>query len=165
MHRTPHFCALLSFPVHLFHRLPTDPFSIISGVAGIATAGSALASTLFDIISSIRDAPREMIEIARGIRELSTILRELRGIFKQGGRLFKDRLFQAILSATHRIEGVHDKISDLYDNKGGNMARVRWAFRKSKATKLLARIESHKSTVQLIVTTMLLAVEERKYHA
>lgn len=40
-----------------------------------------------------------------------------------------------------------------------------WAFRKSKATKLLAKIESHKSTVQLIATTMLLAVEERKYHA
>lgn len=142
-----------------------DPFSIISGVAGIATAGSALASTLFDIISSIRDAPREMIDIARGIRELSTILRELRGIFKQGRRLFKDRLFKAIRSATHRIEDVHDEIDDLLDHDGGNMARVLWAFRKSKATKLLAKIESHKSTVQLIATTMLLAVEERKYHA
>lgn len=142
-----------------------DPFSIISGVAGITTAGSALASTLFDIISSIRDAPREMIDIARGIRELSTILRELRGILKQGRRLFKDRLFKAIRSATHRIADVHDEIDDLLDHDGGNMARVLWAFRKSKATKLLAKIESHKSTVQLIATTMLLAVEERKYHA
>lgn len=142
-----------------------DPFSIISGVAGIAIAGSALASTLFDIISSIRDAPREMIDIARGIRGFSTILRELRGILKQGRRLFKDRLFKAIRSATHRIEDVHDEIDDLLDHDGGNMARVLWAFRKSKATKLLTKIDSHKSTVQLIATTMLLAVEERKYHA
>ncbi|KAK1834935.1 hypothetical protein QBC39DRAFT_182227 [Podospora conica] len=142
-----------------------DPFTIISGVAGIATASSALASTLFDIISTIRDAPREMTDIARGIRELSAILRELRSVFKKGRRLFKVRLFKSIGSVTRQIERVHEEIKDLLKHNGRTMARVQWAFRKSKATRLLAKIESHKVTVGLIATTMLLAVKERRSHS
>ena len=42
-----------------------DPLSIISGIVGITTAGATLASVLYDIIHNIRDAPREMVDIAR----------------------------------------------------------------------------------------------------
>lgn len=140
-----------------------DPLSIISGVTGVATACSALASTLYDFICTIRGAPQEMIDIARGIRELSVVLRELRGILKQGRHIFKNRLYMAITSSTERIADIHDKINGLLDPDGGGLARIMWAFRKSKATKLLASIESHKSTVQLIATLMMLAIEGRKH--
>jgi hypothetical protein len=140
-----------------------DPLSIISGVAGVATAGSALASVLFNIIATIRDAPREMIDIAHSTRELSAVLRELRRVLRRGKGLFKDTLFRAIRSAISRIRGIHEDVYYLLDSSGEGLARVIWAFRKSKATKLLAQIESHKSTVHLMATTMLLAIEERKY--
>jgi hypothetical protein len=140
-----------------------DPLSVISGVAGVATAGAALSSALFQLIATIRDAPREMIDIAHSIRDLSSVLRELRRILRRGKGLFKDSLFRAVRSATNRIRGIHEDIDELLDPSGGGLARVIWAFRKSKATKLLAQIESHKSTVHLMATTMLLAMEERKY--
>jgi hypothetical protein len=143
--------------------LSMDPFSIISGVAGVATAGAALASALYDLIHNIRDAPREMVDIARGIRELASVLREMRRILKRGRDLFTDRLFKSIRSATHRIKEVHNEVDQLLDHNGGGLARVLWAFRRSKATQLLAKIESHKSTAQLIATMMLLALEERKH--
>ena len=142
-----------------------DPFSIISGVAGVATAGSALASVLYDFIRSIQDAPREMIEIARTVRELSSVLRELRRILIQGRQHFKERLFRAVRSATRRIKEVHEEIGGLLDHNGGGLSRVLWAFRRSKASKLLAKIETHKSAVQLIATTMLLAIEARRQSA
>ncbi|KAJ9138951.1 hypothetical protein NKR23_g8267 [Pleurostoma richardsiae] len=140
-----------------------DPLSIISGVAGVAMAGSTIASVLYDMISNIRDAPSQMIDIARGIRELSSVLKELRGVLKKGRKLFKDRLYRSVRSATRRIEDIHEEIDALLDHHGGGLSRVIWQFRKSKATNLLAKIETHKSTVQLIATTMLLAVMERKH--
>ena len=140
-----------------------DPLSIISGIAGVATAGAALASILYDIIHNIRDAPREMIDIARGVRELSSVLRELRRILKRGTELFKRGLFRSLRSAIHRIKDIHEEIDGLLAATGGRLARIKWVFRKGKATNLLAKIESHKSTVSLFSTTMLLAVEERKH--
>jgi hypothetical protein len=104
-----------------------------------------------------------MIDIARGIRELSFVLKELRGVLKKGRKLFKDRLYRSVRSATRRIEDIHEEIDALLDHHGGGLSRVIWQFRKSKATNLLAKIETHKSTVQLIATTMLLAVMERKH--
>jgi len=138
-----------------------DPLTIISGIAGVATAGSALANALYNIISSIRDAPREMVDVADSIRELSTVLRELRRATNQGKKLFKTRLFKAIHSATRRVREVHEDVLDLLDGGEGGLAKIVWAFRRSKAAKLLTRIEAHKSTVQLMATTMLLSLAAR----
>ena len=140
-----------------------DPLSIISGIAGVATAGSALASVLYNIIHNIRDAPREMVDIARGVRELSSILRELRRILKRGTKLFKKSLFRGIVSVTRRIGDIHKDIDGLISENDGALARLKWVFRKAKATSLLGKIESHKSTVQLLSTIMLLAIQERNH--
>jgi len=142
-----------------------DPLTIISGVAGIATAGSALANALYSVISGIRNAPREMVDIADSIRELSTILRELRHTARRGRRLFSDRLFRELHSAVRRIRQIHDDVFRLLDGGDGGVARVVWAFRKSKATKLLTTIASHKCSAQLIATTMVLALDTRDHAA
>jgi len=104
-----------------------------------------------------------MLGVVRGTRELSAILRELRRVLKKGQHIFRRRLYKSIRSATNRIGDLHSEIHSLLEHDSGKIARVNWAFRKSKATRLLARIESHKSTVQLIATTMLLAIAERKH--
>ncbi|OBT64734.1 hypothetical protein VE03_05858 [Pseudogymnoascus sp. 23342-1-I1] len=116
-----------------------DPLSIISGIAGVATAGSVLSGALFNLISTIHSAPREMTDIARGICDLSLVLH---------------RLLRAIKSAIRRIRHIHRDINGLIagDDGSNSVVRVLWVFRKSKAAALLARIESHKSTVQLMDT-------------
>lgn len=59
-------CQSHFFQTHHFGSNRTmDPLSIISGIVGITTAGATLASVLYDIIHNIRDAPREMVDIAR----------------------------------------------------------------------------------------------------
>lgn len=144
-----------------------DPLSVISGVAGVASTAAALASSLYDLISNIRDAPREMKEVAAGIRELSGVLRELRNILRgdTDEGLFRDGLFQSIHSAMDRIAGFHDEIRELIKSGGGGggVARIQWAFRKSKADKFLAKIDSLKLTVSLMMSTMSLALEQDKH--
>jgi hypothetical protein len=141
-----------------------DPLSIMSGVAGVATAGSMLSGALFNLISTIKGAPREMADIARGICDLTLVLRELRSVLREGKAIYRDRLLRAIQSAVRRIRKIHKDINGLIagDDGPSPVVRILWVFRKSKAVVLLARIESHKSTVQLMVTTMLLAMEHHR---
>ena len=134
----------------------------MGSVAGVATVGVALSSALYDIVAAIRDAPKEMAEIAQGIQELSIVLGELRRVLKKARKLLRDRLLKAVSSAMERIQATHDKVDRVLDVEGG-LARVFWAFRRSKATKLLATIESHKSTVQLMATTITLAIVQREH--
>ena len=138
-----------------------DPLSIMGGVAGVATAGVAISSALYDLIASIRDAPIEMIEIARGVHDLSTVLRELRRVLKKAYKILRDRLLKAVKSVMDRIRDTQDEVDRLLDVEGG-LSRIFWAFRKSRANKLMATIEGHKSTVQLMATTVTLALVQRQ---
>lgn len=139
-----------------------DPLSVISGVAGVASAAAALASSLYSIISDIRDAPREMKDIAAGIRDLSDVLRELRKILRDRTELFRKSLFRSIGSATKRIRDFHDEIYELIKSDAV-VSRILWAFRRSQADKLLAKIDSLKLTVSLMMSTMSLASEQDKH--
>lgn len=58
-----------------------------------------------------------MSDIAAGVRELSSILRELRKILKNGTRMFSSSLFRSIHSATKRIRALHDEIHELVSSR------------------------------------------------
>ncbi|KAF6806252.1 hypothetical protein CSOJ01_08976 [Colletotrichum sojae] len=134
-----------------------DPLSLIAGIAGISQAGASLSKALYYLVSSTRGAPREVSDIARGIADLSVILRELRRVLRNGGSLFRPRLVRHIHSATRRIDSIHDELGRLID-VGSGVARLKWAFRRSTTTQLLYQIEAHKNAINMILHTMALAV-------
>lgn len=135
-----------------------DPLSLIASIAGISQAGASLSKLIYELISSTRGAPREISEIARGIADLSVILRELRRVLRDGGSLFRPKLVRHIRSATKRIGAIHDEVGQLID-VGPGVARLKWAFRRSAATQLLYQIEAHKNAINMILHTMTLAVQ------
>lgn len=136
-----------------------DPLSVISGVAGVASAAAALASSLHEIIANVRGAPREMAEIADGTRELSGVLRQMRIVLRAGRekKLFRSELYRSIRSATRRIESYHEDVYELIKSDRG-LGRIMWAFRKARAEGLLAKVDSLKLTVSLMMNTASLAL-------
>lgn len=55
-----------------------------------------------------------------------------------------------------RIGRIHEEIEELLELES-DFSRLKWAFRRSKATQMLYLIESHKTGVHLILQTMILA--------
>lgn len=138
-----------------------DPFSIISGVAGISQAGASLSKLIYDIISGARNAPREAFDIARGVSDLSIILSELRRILKDGKDIYSRKLLRRVSSAMKRISRLHGLISAMLDVSNA-AARLMWTFRRSKATSILYQIESHKTGINMILHIMVLAVQSKQ---
>ncbi|KAJ3530579.1 hypothetical protein NM208_g9264 [Fusarium decemcellulare] len=138
-----------------------DPLSIIASIAGIATAGTELSKAIYKFISSTRGASKEMGEIARSINDLSIILKELRQVLKNGAELCSRRLLRRIKSAMKRISRIHDDIRQLI-NGMQTFATLKWSLKRSEVQQKLARIESHKTGIQLMLHILLIAITTRK---
>ncbi|WAO95562.1 Helo-like-N domain-containing protein [Fusarium falciforme] len=139
-----------------------DPLSIIAGVAGIATAGVSLVEVLFDTIDSYQNAPKDIVSIARGVQDLSIILDQLKQVLIDGRNMHTRWLLKSVASAIRQIEYVHAEVWELIPRSGSGFERVKWTFRKGKIRDLLNKIETQKSTVQLVCTTLLLAIQQKK---
>ncbi|KAI1180476.1 hypothetical protein F4777DRAFT_530532 [Nemania sp. FL0916] len=135
-----------------------DPLSIIASIAGVSTAGVSLSRAIYNAISTMRNAPRELCNIARGLSDLSTVLRELRKVLKEGEHVYRRKLIRRVASATRRVGRVQRDVTELLDDMGG-LAQLKWIFRKSKTMDLLYEIESHKTGINLILQTMILAIQ------
>ncbi|KAJ4171460.1 hypothetical protein NW754_013228 [Fusarium falciforme] len=139
-----------------------DPLSIIAGVAGIATAGVSLVEVLFDTIDSYQNAPKDIVSIARGVQDLSIILDQLKQVLIDGRNMHTRWFLKSVASAIRQIEYVHAEVWELIPRSGSGFERVKWTFRKGKIRDLLNKIETQKSTVQLVCTTLLLAIQQKK---
>ncbi|KAF0329334.1 hypothetical protein GQ607_003283 [Colletotrichum asianum] len=135
-----------------------DPLSVIGSIAGVAQAGASLSKMIYEIISTVRGAPKEIADIARGIADLSVILSELRRVLNDGLQLFRRKLIGRIRSAMRRIDMIHNEIGRLMDINGG-VGRLKWVFRRSMSVQLLHQVEAHKNAINMILHTMTLAVQ------
>ncbi|KAI0108613.1 hypothetical protein GGR51DRAFT_514402 [Nemania sp. FL0031] len=135
-----------------------DPLSIIASITGIATAGISLSRALYDAISTLRNAPKEVSQIARGLYELSSTFRELQRVLKEGQDIYRRKLVRRVASAIKRVSRVQREIQGLLHDSGA-LTTLKWIFRKSKTMELLYTIESHKTGIGVILQTMILAVQ------
>ncbi|KAI0423059.1 hypothetical protein F5X98DRAFT_369074 [Xylaria grammica] len=135
-----------------------DPLSVIASIAGVSTAGIALSRAIYDTIASMRNAPKEICDIAKGLYDLSFILRELRRVLKDGQDIYRRKLIKRVASAIKRVGRVQREIEDLLDITGIG-GTLNWLFRKSKIQGLLYTIESYKTGINMILQTMMLAAQ------
>ena len=140
-----------------------DPLSIVAILAGIfkvVKAGTSLSKDLHHFFASIQNPPREILDIAARISDLSFILGELHDFIEKNKELCKRRLLSIINSTMDRISNIHNDIKGLMDDHTA-LHRLLWVYNKPEVQYKLSVIESHKSGIQLIQNTLLLAALTR----
>jgi hypothetical protein len=138
-----------------------DPLSLISTVAGVATAGVQISMVLFEISNKIAHAPKEVAEIASEIASLSTVLEHFRDILDEGikKKLYRDRVISDTIDLLTRIAEIQSKIQRKTKGSGSWKFRVKWAFFSSaQAETTIAKLSSIKMTLHLMLSTMQLAL-------
>ena len=149
---------------------------IIASVVGIVGAGTKLSIVIFDFAASIGAAGRELQDVATEISGLCSVLKQLQGVLEHAHFRPSER---AIESAQRIIEqclkvftDIDDIIVELKRAKGNDLfpsvdfvSKVKWTFsKKSKVLMLRSTLEACKSTLSVMLITMLLAerVSERR---
>jgi hypothetical protein len=139
-----------------------DPFSLMTSLTAVATAGVQVSRTLYSI-ANVNGGPSEEIQsIGREISAFSGVLRDLHEFLDGTKDLISMR---AILNANHILrdcKNVFAKIQRMLDscnagprtNFGQNL---QWSFRREKVKPMYAKLESFKLTLVILLSTLRLA--------
>ena len=142
---------------------------IVASVIGIVGAGTKLSIVLFDFAASVGAAGRELQGVATEISGLCSVLKQLQTVLENAH--FHPSP-EAIESAQRIIEQclkvftqLDDVVGELRRVKGDDLfpsvdfvGKVKWTFsKKSKVLMLRSTLEACKSTLSVMLVTMLLA--------
>ncbi|CAF3495021.1 unnamed protein product [Fusarium graminearum] len=130
-----------------------DPVSIIASIAGIATAGAQLSTTLFRVYNTVRHAPREIQSVAIEMSGLSVTLEHLNDILKTGKPYAKPSFFDAVSHVVKNIEATQKDIFKMV-NENTMIVRFKWL----KAPKYLSEIDKQKVTLTLQISILSAAI-------
>jgi hypothetical protein len=137
-----------------------DPLTIITGIVGIAAASAQLRASVHAFSDKFKNAPVQMHDFATNMTLLSSILRNLGNILKQGKGVYKPQILTDTQSVIERLKKVQEEVQKIL-SKSDFRARVKGALSSGAVTELLERIEALKSSLTLIINTIQLAMAFR----
>ena len=142
---------------------------IVASVIGVVGAGTKLSITIFDFAASIGNAGRELQNVATEISGLCSVLKQLQMLLEHAH--FKPS--ETAIESAQKIIGqcskvfteINEIVGELRRAKGDELfpsvdfvSKVKWTFsKKSKVLMLRSTLEACKSTLSVMLVTMLLA--------
>ncbi|MCJ1399404.1 hypothetical protein MMC11_002606 [Xylographa trunciseda] len=140
---------------------------LIASVIGVAGAGLKLALTLRQFASEVKDAARQMHDIATSVSLFSTTLREVGKSVQSRDSPRSNEALEALMEITNNCRSVFEEIEsmiqvlrpseDVHMPQGRRSTNIKpsvqWVFKKSKVQYLTGRLESSKLTLVIMLQT------------
>ena len=142
---------------------------IVASVIGIVGAGTKLSIVIFDFAASVGAAGRQLQNVATEISGLCSVLKQLQTVLEnahfhpsQDAIESAQRIIEQCLKVFTELD---DVLGELRRVKGDDLfpsvdfvGKVKWTFsKKSKVLMLRSTLEACKSTLSVMLVTMLLA--------
>ena len=143
--------------------------ALISGLVGVVGAGSKLSILIFDFAASIGSAGKELQHVATEISDLCSVLKQLQAVlehahFRPSAKLTTsaNRIIEQCQTVFAEMDEV---VSNLRKSRNGELfpsvdfiSKVKWVFlEKSKMQVLRSTLEACKTTLSVMLMTMMLA--------
>lgn len=145
-------------------RISMDPISAAVSVAGVAAIGVQLSQTIYDLISTIYEAEKEMSSFANDVSLLLMVLNELEGVLRRGSRVYRQRMLRVVNEILKTCEDVFQSISKcISPNAQGAKSSTHFQrkvcryFQSQRVRLLQAGFESMKSTLNVMLHVVHLA--------
>ncbi|RGP74125.1 hypothetical protein FSPOR_1820 [Fusarium sporotrichioides] len=130
-----------------------DPLSIIASIAGIATAGAQLSSTLFRIYKTVRYASQDIRKVAMEMAGLTATLEHLHHILQTGKLYAKPSFLDGVRHVVNNIEVTQQEIlKRATDNSF--IKKLKWIG----TPRYLSEINTHKVTLTLQISILSAAI-------
>ena len=135
-----------------------------ASVAGVAAMGVQLSQSIYALITVFYETEREMSNIANDLSLLAMVLSELEGVLRQDSRVYRRRMVKVVNEILENCEGIFQGISkyipvvppDMRSSKRFQR-RIRFFFQRHRVRPLQARLESMKSTLNVVLNVVHLA--------
>jgi hypothetical protein len=147
--------------------------SAIASIISVAGAGAKLSLLLYEFASTVASARTEVISVGRDISLSCAVLKQVASVFgNQKAARFSTTALGTALDIVERCQGIFQEIdcivrglmndgADGTKSSNSFIAKVKWAFKRSRVQLLQGTLDSMKITLQLMLTT--LDLSERIY--
>ncbi|KAF1833788.1 hypothetical protein BDW02DRAFT_499724 [Decorospora gaudefroyi] len=132
---------------------------IIASALTVGECAAQLSLALFSVVQTLRNAPKEIADIAEEISLLAESLQTLADIIGAHQNLCKPALFKNTHDIILRYKQFDTEIKKLIDTPG-KLAGLKWFINKPKAKGLLKKVEGIKTALVLELNIIRLAREE-----
>ncbi|KAL1640076.1 hypothetical protein SLS58_007343 [Diplodia intermedia] len=140
-----------------------DPISIIGTAIGVAAVAVELSFKLHEIARTLKDAPREIEDIASEMSILTMILENIDDCLHNHRDLYKDRLGHDVVQILMRFGALTDELKSLLLNlTRKKFARWRFFKKRPRFQELLKKMEAVKTSMNLVLSVMNLAQVHRR---
>ena len=134
---------------------------MVASILGISTFALQLTKTLYEFGDAVESAKEETDKIARNLSNCSNVLDLLQESLRDDEPLYTQKALNLAHSLSKQSETIFEEIRAIVPGSppwDGLKLRekAQWAFRKSKVNGLVAEIEHLKSTLNLLLQTMIL---------
>lgn len=141
----------------------------IATIVGIAASGAKISMHLYALGSTIGSAKGDVTKVAVNIATFCSVLQQLASTLEKArSARFSISAIATTQEILDRCQELFGEIEDVVDKlrspqKGGqdpkqtsigNVARVKWVFKRLKMKKIRAELESMKLTLSLMLTTL-----------
>ncbi|KAJ6280395.1 hypothetical protein J3E71DRAFT_200321 [Bipolaris maydis] len=136
-----------------------EVIGIVASAITIGASAAQLSLALFDVAHTIKNAPKQIAEIAEEFSLVSESLQTLADIIRANQNLCKPALFKNTHTIISRYKQVDAEIKKLIDTPR-KLAGLQWYINKPKAKGLLKKVEGIKTALILELNIIRLAREE-----
>jgi hypothetical protein len=140
-----------------------DPLSVAASVVGLLAAGGKVTSLLFTVITKCKETPDLLRSIMWEVGDISTALGSLQDFVSSRAKAASERgnLIQLDQLLT-TLTGCVTTYSDLQfilegldiSEEMGTFNRIKWMRQENRLNTLVQRLQSHKSSLTLMLTIM-----------
>ncbi|KAL1614375.1 hypothetical protein SLS54_009802 [Diplodia seriata] len=140
-----------------------DPISIIGTAVGVGAVAVELSFKLHEIARTLKDASKEIEDIASEMSILTMILENIDNCLHNHRDLYKDRLGHDVVQILVRFGALTDELKSLLLNLTRKKF-ARWRFFKKRPwfQELLKKMEAVKTSMNLVLSVMNLAQVHRR---
>lgn len=129
---------------------------IIGSSIAIANSAATLSRALFDIVETIKNARKEIADIAQQLQLLSGTLHLLWDFIHSQQSLCRPVLFHNTNAILEQYIQVDKELRELIKTPK-NLARLTWYIKKNKVKSLLKKVEAVKTSLTLALNVVQLA--------
>lgn len=140
-----------------------DPLSVAAGVVGLLTAAAQVSKILHGVITKARHAPEETKRIKTQVDDIRNVLGSLQLYFNGAQRANKSRT--SLIMVDQVVATVASCVTTFSELDAfavtleseidmGILDRLRWSSKDKDIQAVLVRLESHKSSLQLMLTIL-----------
>ena len=142
--------ASCSFPSAM-----AEALALAASICGVATYATSVVVTLHETADVMMHAREQIARLAKHVSQFSLVLRQLGKVLENDKDNCSSDMLQQIRSIKRSCKSTFKEINKAIRSRTSrSLVPIRWLFKKAKARELEARLDSQKSTLQVMIHTI-----------